>query len=91
MYGWLEPKVAKDGIRMLLLGTWGFWVALHGRQDQDDMAWRDRRPPLVPLPPLVKSAIRPDEEPLFGGGGATENALQMSDSKTRMFSAAVIE
>ncbi len=86
MYSWVEPKVAKDGVCVLLLEMWRFGVSLHGGQDRNDMSRRDRRSPLVPFSPLMKSAIRPDEETFFGGRGFSKGITDIRPKQEKVFS-----
>jgi hypothetical protein len=48
--------------------AWGFWVSLHSAKDRDNVAMRYRGFPLLIDPPIVKSPVRVDKEPLFRRG-----------------------
>ncbi len=86
MYGWLEPKVAKEGARVLLPETWGLRVSLHGGQDWDDVSGWDRKSPCVLFPPLMKSTIQLDEESLFGGWGFSKSVTDIRPIQVKVFS-----
>jgi hypothetical protein len=53
---------------MFLPEAWGFWVTLHSAKDRDNMAMRYRGFALLIDPPIMKSPVRIDEEPLFRRG-----------------------
>ena len=65
MDGRSKPDLTEDGIGMFFPKAGGFWVALHGSQDGDDMAGWDGLTTFVPDPPFVEGLVRENVEPLF--------------------------
>jgi hypothetical protein len=65
MDGGREAKFPEDCIGVFLPQPRGLQVALHGREDRDDMSRWDGRAAFVIFPPLMKSFVGLDVEALF--------------------------
>jgi hypothetical protein len=87
--GWLEAKLLQDRVGVFFPEPWGLGMALHRGEDWDDMTVWDWRALFVVDPPFMKALSGRTKKPCFGGG-ALAKALETSDPKMSMFSAAAI-
>jgi hypothetical protein len=65
MNSWGEPNFSENFVCVFLPESWGFWMALHGRKNWNDMTGWNWWQMYMLDPPFIESTIWENEKSLF--------------------------